>query len=133
MIVGPEATGSLLVGAAVERIGSDVDVESNAHMAGVATSLAGVILLAAGSLRLGFMECLLNRAFMKGFIGGVGVVLMINQIIPGMGLSHLEKKAGLKSRSTVTQMVFFVTHLPKAWNLSSLISIVSLGCVLLSM
>ncbi|KAJ1323320.1 solute carrier family 26 (sodium-independent sulfate anion transporter) member 11 [Microdochium nivale] len=103
MVIGPEATGSLLVGAAIHALnpgsgtaidgGSSADTitasEANALVAGAATALAGAILLAMGFLRLGFLDNVLSRPLMKGFICGVGVVLVVKQAVPGLGLQDV--------------------------------------------
>lgn len=103
MVIGPEATGSLLVGAAVhamggavmgDEAGSSTDrMAENALIAGAATALAGLILLGMGALRLGFLDNVLSRPLMKGFICGVGVVLVVKQAVPGLGLQGVLREA----------------------------------------
>ncbi|KAH7024551.1 sulfate transporter family-domain-containing protein [Microdochium trichocladiopsis] len=98
MVTGPEATGSLLVGAAIHALGGssggeEEDPATNALIAGAATALAGLILLAMGFLRLGFLDNMLSRPLMKGFICGVGVVLVVKQAVPGLGLQDVLREA----------------------------------------
>ncbi|KXJ85845.1 sulfate transporter family-domain-containing protein [Microdochium bolleyi] len=105
MVIGPEATGSLLVGAAIHALnpgsgtttvgedGEDSAATTNALIAGAATALAGAILLTMGFLRLGFLDNVLSRPLMKGFICGVGVVLVVKQTVPGLGLQHVLAEA----------------------------------------
>lgn len=81
MVVGPEAAGSLLTGQVVrEAINSghhgDHAGRKNAQVAGMVTGLAGAIILAAGLCRLGFLDSVLSRPFLRGFISAIGVVIL---------------------------------------------------------
>lgn len=120
MIVGPEATGSLLVGAAVKRIvDKDEGAEAHAAISGVATALAGVMLCGASALRLGFVDNILSRPLMKGFIGGVGLTLVIEQVVPGLGLHHLEQEFGADEGPPLVKLCFLVTNAYRSQLLSS--------------
>ena len=84
MVVGPEAAGSLLTGQVVrEAINSghhpDKAGQKNARVAGMVTGLAGAIILAAGLCRLGFLDSVLSRPFLRGFISAIGVVIFVDQ------------------------------------------------------
>lgn len=136
MIVGPEATGSLMVGAIIHQVQTTASgdqpgfVGENAHISGVATAIAGAMLLSAGLARIGFVDSVLNRPFMQGFIAGVGFVLVIEQAIPELALSQLVEEAGIAHSSSIVKLWFLLTHLNKAHFLTALISICSLGFIL---
>lgn len=94
MIVGPEAPGSLLIGEIVReniRKGTtgDNDGRRNAEIAGIVTCMAGGFILVAGFFRLGFLDNVLSRPFLRGFISAIGVVIFVDQTIPQMGLARL--------------------------------------------
>lgn len=138
MIVGPEATGSLMVGAIINRVqktaASDEQgfVNENAHVSGVATAIAGAMLLSAGLARIGFVDSVLNRPFMQGFICGVGFVLIIEQAIPELALVDMAKEAGVAHSSAVVKLVFLLSHLSKGHVLTAGIAICSLGFILVT-
>lgn len=94
MAVGPEAAGSLLMGNAIRMMnahhdnafsGSDDrgegDVAQNARMAATITAMTGAIALVAGVMRLGFLDCVLSRQLLRGFISGIGFVIVVEQLL----------------------------------------------------
>jgi MFS superfamily sulfate permease-like transporter len=120
MVVGPEAAGSLLTGQVVrENINKghvdDDDQTANAQIAGAVTFMAGGVILAAGLFRLGFLDNVLSRPFLRGFISAIGIVIFIDQLIPEMGLTHLASGAGGVSHgSCVDKIIFLVRNIPNA-------------------
>ncbi|KAI9366042.1 sulfate transporter family-domain-containing protein [Zopfochytrium polystomum] len=87
--VGPEALVSILVGAAIsEKSGmkafaddgdSPVDnVMENIAIANFLGLLVGVFTLLLGFFRLGFLDSVLSRALLRGFVTAVAVVVMID-------------------------------------------------------
>ncbi|KAK3684594.1 hypothetical protein LTR37_020125 [Vermiconidia calcicola] len=133
MIVGPEATGSLLVGSVVRQIQSAAGgTESyvNAEISGVTTALAGAILLVAGIGRIGFIDSMLNRPFMQGFICGVGFVLVVEQAIPELGLADLAKELGYSRCSAAVKLGFLLTHLSSTHALTAIVSLATLAFIL---
>lgn len=128
MVVGPEAAGSLLTGNVVRdsitkgRAGDD-DVFFHGQIAGTVTGLAGGILLLAGGARLGFLDNVLSKPFLRGFISAVGVVIFVDQLIPEMGLSRLAAAtAGVSHGSCVNKAIFLVKHVKSAHGLTSAVS-----------
>lgn len=116
MVVGPEAAGSLLVGAAVKQNlsdgGEDDDV-LHAQICGVITGLAGAMVLIAGLVRLGFLDSVLSRPFLRGFISAIGFVIAVDQLIPELGLSDLTAGTGVSHGSSVDKIRFIVGHIDK--------------------
>ena len=132
LVVGPEATGSLLVSAILHKIksGDEETTPPNSQVAGLTTLLAGAMLFCAGSLRLGFLDCILSRPFMKGSICGVGFVLIVDQSLPELGLARLAKNLQEDGGSSLRKIYFVMTHLSHVHTLSAVFSGVTLFSIL---
>jgi MFS superfamily sulfate permease-like transporter len=136
MVVGPEAAGSLLTGQVVrENINQgrheDDDQTANAQIAGAVTFMAGGVILAAGVFRLGFLDNVLSRPFLRGFISAIGIVIFIDQLIPEMGLSHLAAQVGgIQHGSCVDKAVFLVQNMGKAHGLTTAVSFGSFAIIM---
>ena len=127
MVVGPEAAGSLLLGSVVrssiDRNGSGEDNNVlNAQIAGVVTTTAGAVILVAGLTRLGFLDSVLSRPFLRGFISAIGFVIFVDQAIPELGLDKLAKGAGVSHGSSAQKMVFLFQNLGKSHGLTAAVS-----------
>ncbi len=126
MVVGPEAAGSLLVGTVVRgsvdsgHSGDEDDVR-NAAIAGVVTGIAGAIIFVAGLTRLGFLDSVLSRPFLRGFISAIGFVILVDQLIPEMGLDRRAKHdpGGVSHGSSAGKIVFLLTNVKNAHRLTS--------------
>ena len=125
MVVGPEAAGSLLVGQVVKTsidtgaIG-DEDQLMNARVGGVVTGMAGAVILIAGLTRLGFLDSVLSRPFLRGFISAIGFVIMVDQLIPELGLVKMAKHAKSAAHgSSVTKLVFLFGNIKHAHGLTT--------------
>jgi len=136
MVVGPEAAGSLLTGSVVtEAINAghfaDDDSIKAAQVGGMVTGLAGAIILAAGICRLGFLDSVLSRPFLRGFISSIGLVILINQLIPEMGLddaaAHSEKAS---HGSPLDSVIFLVENGHLANKATCAVSFGTVGIVL---
>lgn len=91
MIVGPEAPISLIVGQAVEAM---LHHHKKKHLDPVQlvcaiTLVSGATLLGFGLGRFGFLDNVLCESLLKGFICGVGIVMIINSSISMLGLSEI--------------------------------------------
>ncbi|KFY76247.1 hypothetical protein V498_09658 [Pseudogymnoascus sp. VKM F-4517 (FW-2822)] len=118
--IGPEAAGSLLVGSIVSST-TDVGHEdgvAQAQMAGLVTGLAGAIIFIAGLTRLGFLENVLSRPFMRGFISSVGFIILIDQLVEEMGLGAMAKEAGVTHGSSIEKLGFLFSHFHDAHKLT---------------
>lgn len=125
MVVGPEAAGSLLVGTVVRGSvdsghSGDEDDARNAAIAGVVTGMAGAIIFVAGLTRLGFLDSVLSRPFLRGFISAIGFVILVDQLIPEMGLNRRAKHdpGGVSHGSSAAKIVFLVTNVKYAHGLT---------------
>jgi MFS superfamily sulfate permease-like transporter len=131
MVVGPEAAGSLLVGTVVKSSvdsghGSEDDDVMQARVAGVVTGMAGAVIFIAGLTRLGFLDSVLSRPFLRGFISAVGFVIMVDQLIPEMGLADVASEVGgVAHGSSVDKLRFLFNHVGEAHQLTCIVAAVS--------
>ncbi|KAF8911625.1 sulfate anion transporter [Gymnopilus junonius] len=86
--VAPEAALSLLLGQAVSDILHDYDDRRHGPLDNLGLRV-GLISFLLGFFRLGFIDVVLGRSLLRGFITAVAVVIMIEQLIPMFGLSEL--------------------------------------------
>ncbi|THH10374.1 hypothetical protein EW146_g8389 [Bondarzewia mesenterica] len=113
--VAPEAALSLLVGQAVsDALHSDPHSHpTNPDAVGLAVASAitiqvGLISFILGFFRLGFLDVVLSRALLRGFISAVAVVILIEQLIPMFGLTALEHQ--VNPRTTLDKAVFLFEY-----------------------
>lgn len=131
MVVGPEAAGSLLVGSVVKSTvdignGGEEDDLMHARVAGIVTGMAGAVIFIAGLTRLGFLDSVLSRPFLRGFISAIGFVIMVDQLIPEMGLAALaDEMGGVAHGSSVDKLGFLIRHASKAHKLTCVVAGVS--------
>ncbi|KDQ56404.1 hypothetical protein JAAARDRAFT_36572 [Jaapia argillacea MUCL 33604] len=131
--VAPEAALSLLVGQAVSEIlhGDPHSIPDNPEAIGLAISTiitfqVGLISFLLGLLRLGFIDVVLSRALLRGFITAVAVVIMIEQLIPMFGLSALSRQ--LNPQTSWAKLTFIVENVfTHSHHLTTVISFSALG------
>jgi sulfate permease, SulP family len=84
--IGPVTVVSLLVGGALAPL---APLGSSAYLANAVAlaTLSGAILIAMGTLRLGFLANLLSHPVLLGFTSGVGIVIVVNQLKTILGVS----------------------------------------------
>lgn len=126
MVVGPEAPGSLLTGEVVREnikkgTTGDEDGQRNAEIAGIVTCMAGAFIFVAGLFRLGFLDNVLSRPFLRGFISAIGVVIFVDQLIPEMGLARLAADQ-VSHGSCLDKIVFLVMNVRQAHGLTCAVS-----------
>lgn len=134
MIVGPEAPGSLLVGEIVREnikkgASGEGDGRLNAEIAGIVTCMAGGFIFVAGLFRLGFLDNVLSRPFLRGFISAIGVVIFIDQLIPETGLARLAAKH-VAHGSSLDKLVFLVKNIHRAHKLTCAMSFTAFGIIM---
>ena len=138
MVVGPEAAGSLLVGTVVKTsvdLGSHADEDSdmNARVAGVVTGVAGAVILIAGLTRLGFLDSVLSKPFLRGFISAIGFVIMVDQLIPELGLSrHMSHYHGISHASSATKVKFLIENIRHAHGPTAAVAFTSFVIIMVS-
>ncbi|KAG8526513.1 uncharacterized protein KY384_008713 [Bacidia gigantensis] len=138
MVVGPEAAGSLLVGTVVRMsvdkgATGEADGEMNARVAGVVTGMAGAVILIAGLTRLGFLDSVLSRPFLRGFISAIGFVIFVDQLIPEMGLGERTHHAGgVAHGSSAAKVAFLVQNVRFAHGATCAVSAVSFVIIMVA-
>ncbi|KAK8105811.1 Sulfate permease [Apiospora kogelbergensis] len=136
MVVGPEAAGSLLIGSIVKGsidagAGDDDNGVLQAKVAGVAVGIAGATVFIMGAFRLGFLDSVLSRPFLRGFISAIGVVIFIDQLVPVLGLTKAASHASsVQHPSSVDKLKFLFTHLGDIHKLSAIVGVVSFTVIM---
>ena len=125
MVVGPEAAGSLLTGEVVReniRKGTTADQDgiANAQIAGAVTCMAGLVIFIGGALRLGFLDNVLSRPFLRGFISAIGVVIFVDQLIPELGLAP---PSAVSHGSCLDKIMFLCRNINHAHGLTAAVSL----------
>jgi MFS superfamily sulfate permease-like transporter len=128
MVVGPEAAGSLLTGQVVrENINrgdvADDDGHLSAQIAGVTTFMSGLIILMSGMFRLGFLDNVLSRPFLRGFISAIGIVIFIDQLIPELGLASLAAEHHVEHGSCMEKIIFIFQNIGSAHRVTTAVSL----------
>lgn len=135
MVVGPEAAGSLLTGGVVKEAikhGHHKDHEGlrSAGVAGMVTSSAGAVIFAAGVCRLGFLDSVLSRPFLRGFISAIGIVILADQLVPEMGLDSAASHSQASHGSSLDKIVFLFRHGHEAHKLTCAVAFSTIAIVL---
>ncbi|KAI0302286.1 sulfate transporter family-domain-containing protein [Multifurca ochricompacta] len=111
--VAPEAALSLLVGQTVtSMLRSDPHTPpTNPEAVGLAVATAitvGLISFILGFFRLGFIDVVLSRALLRGFVTAVACIILIEQLIPMLGLTALEHT--LKPQTTLEKIFLLIEY-----------------------
>lgn len=120
LAVGPVAIVSLLVANSIADIG---DGQNALFVAGALASLSGLILMALGFARLGFLVNFVSHPVIAGFSSAAALVIAISQIKTVLGFDIP------RSESVIDTVSYAVTHLGET-NPASL-ALASLAVVLL--
>ncbi|KIY52222.1 sulfate anion transporter [Fistulina hepatica ATCC 64428] len=121
--VAPEASLSLMVGQVVREMqhnypaSGDPEGHSTAVAIAVSTVITfqvGLFTFLLGFLRLGFIDVVLSRALLRGFITAIALVISIEQLIPMFGLTALEHR--LHPSTSVDKLLFLVKHMFTNYN-----------------
>ncbi|RUP49655.1 hypothetical protein BC936DRAFT_141919 [Jimgerdemannia flammicorona] len=125
--MGPEATLSMLVGSAIAQITHSSSSELDPlALACLMTLFVGVFTFLLGLFRLGFLDSLMSRALLRGFITAVAIVVMVQQSITLLGLVETSIDAGInEASSTIDRAIFLIQHFHLAHPLTSVVSAVA--------
>ncbi|KAJ7655602.1 sulfate anion transporter [Mycena polygramma] len=114
--VAPEAAISLLVGQAVGDILLDLPDPHSEEAAAAKIAISTIITMQVGLFsfllgffRLGFMDVVLSRALLRGFISAIAVVILTEQLVPMFGLTAIMHK--VHPESTFDKVVFLLEHI----------------------
>ncbi|ORZ17108.1 sulfate transporter family-domain-containing protein [Absidia repens] len=133
MSVGPEAPLALLIGSSIaqQQHMKDYQIDPLAWSC-LMTLFVGLFTFLLGIFRLGFLDSLMSRALLRGFITGVAIVVMVQQSIMLLGLVEQSNKMGLTEASTTLERLFFLFgNFQYAHHLSSVVSFASVTFLLL--
>ncbi|KAL0945020.1 sulfate transporter [Colletotrichum truncatum] len=130
MVVGPEAAGSLLVGSVVrgsidQDKGEEYNAELQAKICGVVAGMAGATVFLAGLARLGFLDSVLSRPFLRGFISAIGFVIAVDQAIPELGLAKYAAETGVGHGSSMDKLHFIFSSFDHVHKLTFIVAGVS--------
>jgi SulP family sulfate permease len=100
--VSTTTTIAILTGAALAQLGASLD--PGAQVAALATLalLVGLILLAAGLLRLGFVADFISEPVLVGFKAGIAIVIVVDQLPKLLGL-HIQKGSFVHNLGAIVQ------------------------------
>ena len=97
---------------------------------GIATAMTGAMILLAGLTRLGFLDNMLSRPFLRGFITAIGFVIFVDQLVGELGLSEKAAKTGASHGTTVEKLTFILRHTGDIHTLTALVSLVSFTSIM---
>lgn len=138
MITGPEAPMSLIVGQAVEPLlhhSKKKHLSPSDYVVAI-TFVSGATLLGFGLGRFGFLDNVLCESLLKGFICGVGAVMIINASITMLGLADVLERVvndlkDLHIHSPFDKVKFILTHYREYHALTLKVSIISFVTIIL--
>ncbi|KAH3682759.1 hypothetical protein WICPIJ_006273 [Wickerhamomyces pijperi] len=125
MIVGPESAICLVIGQAVEPLLAHNPELDPVDLVSVLSCIGGFYLLGAGLCRFGFLDNVLSRALLRGFISAVGLVMVINSLYDELGV-YIMHDVPNHFHSPLEKMWFLLGHLDEIHVPSFLISAVAL-------
>ncbi|KAJ3129918.1 Solute carrier 26 [Nowakowskiella sp. JEL0407] len=146
LAVGPEALVSILVGATIHEYHGSVPSTSDSsgpaggHIAekiatvNLLALLVGLFTSALGFFRLGFLDSVLSRALLRGFVTAVVVVVAIDMLPALVGISQYVELYDDPSPepepkpegSPVEKLISIIEHISKFHPLTTIISITSI-------
>ncbi|MGY4827635.1 SulP family inorganic anion transporter [Sphaerotilaceae bacterium SBD11-9] len=102
--VSTTTTIAILTGAALASVATSGQPEQLLTACATLTVLVGVILTAAGLLRLGFIANFISEPVLVGFKAGIGVVIIVDQLPKLLGV-HIDKGSFLHNVWQIVQHV----------------------------
>ncbi|CAJ0768106.1 8031_t:CDS:2 [Entrophospora sp. SA101] len=133
LVIGPEALVAMLVGSSVaqqQKYLGKVDDESVAIMiASLITFFVGILTFILGIVRLGFIDSVLSRALLRGFISAVAIVIIIEQCLVMLrltDLNHHEGKGLGHASSTLDKLIYIINNIEQSHIPTAIISFSSL-------
>ena len=100
-------------------------------MANLLTLFVGVFTFLLGLLRLGFLDSLMSRALLRGFITAVAIVVMVQQSFTLLGLVERSYTEGItESSSTIDRIMCLFNNIQHIHILTTLVSILACSFLL---
>jgi high affinity sulfate transporter 1 len=100
MVLGPDSSLAAVIAAVILPLGGD-DPGTAVALAGALSVLTGLVILAAGVARLGFVTELLSRPVQLGYLCGIAVTILVGQLPKLCGFS-------IEGRGLLTEIRDFV-------------------------
>lgn len=122
LVVGPEAAISLVVGQAVAPYLHNTEGITPDAISGILAGTGGAVLLVGGLLRFGFLDSVLSRALLRGFISAVGVVMVVEQLPTELGLLEKMHDAIGTHPSVVGKVLFLIRNISQAHQLTTVVA-----------
>ncbi|MEU2260704.1 sulfate permease [Streptomyces sp. NPDC019645] len=116
--VGPESTTALMTAAVVAPLAGG-DPVRYAVLASALAVAVGLLCVVAWAARLGFVADLLSRPVLVGYLTGVALIMMVDQLTKLMGVPT-------EGSGFFPQLVSFLSHLPEAHPATVALSAVAL-------
>jgi high affinity sulfate transporter 1 len=124
LIVNPDAATCAIFAATVLPVaGGDSDALRSLSM--VLAVLTGLVCIAAGIFRLGFLADFLAKPILVGYLNGVAISIFLGQIGKVFGFS-------LQSRGITPRLIEFVGKLPQTHLLTLAVGLTTLAVILVS-
>ena len=118
LMLGPESSSALLVAAAVAPAAAGSPARF-ALLAALLALLVGVIALAAGLARLGFLADFVSKPILLGYITGVAIIMIVGQLGKLFGIT-------IESEHFFQQIGELLTHLGQTRVLTLMVGLVLL-------
>ncbi|RKO96914.1 hypothetical protein CAUPRSCDRAFT_7355, partial [Caulochytrium protostelioides] len=140
---GPEALICILVGNAINEwnghavaVGQDPFTDGEkAALAATLAALVGIITLLLGIFRLGFLDSILSRSLLRGFVMAVATIVMVDMLNPLLGLHKSAQGTAppsLVPPSPIGHLWWSLQHLGGAHLPTVVVSVASLAFLFLS-
>jgi sulfate permease, SulP family len=115
-VVGPVAITSIMTFAMLSPLAT-ANTPQYLVLAALLALMSGVVVLAAGVLRLGFLSNLLSRPVVSGFISGSAVLILMSQtkLLIGTASNHVTLVLGTVAMLTLYLARTYLTSLLMRW------------------
>ncbi|OZC52312.1 sodium-independent anion transporter [Rhodococcus sp. 06-621-2] len=122
LVLGPDSSLAPLIAAAVIPLAVTDDPASALALAGILGVLVGVILIAGGYLRLGFVTQLLSKPIRLGYLNAIALIVIVGQLPKVLGFS-------VDAAGVTGQFTEIVRSVPGG-DIDPVAAAVGLGCLL---
>jgi high affinity sulfate transporter 1 len=123
LIVGPDAATCIMAAAAVGALGA-VDAEQAVARMTVLSLMAGLIYIAAGLARFGFIANFLSHPILVGYLNGIGLVILVGQLPKLCGF------ASSAGHEFIPQAIAFVASLDRVHPASFVVGVGALALLM---
>lgn len=130
LIVGPLPSTALIYGEAIEAIRqlpNFAELSKLQISSAISAAMSG-LLLGAGIFRMGFLDNVLSRALLKGFIAAIGFIMIINELSTELGIGDLILDNPYLT--TFDKLMFVCKYARQSHIFTLLVSCITLGLVL---